>query len=321
MKNKAYMRCHKYSRSWLDEICAANEDLSEYRYATIIEEPFSIETNAIASLEAVTTDKRFKEITEGAEEVIATIDLTGASPLTATVPREQASKQSAHFLYQKECRLAWIKYLGLLGRVKLREGLDGLPFFHGMPPELLTHEIDTERLDMIQKEAMRDPRNSLITISKVLNVLRDRPQQSHIAWGVIQQKLAIHTFIEDRDKIKYWESASSRNPLALLQSTQTPSGETSVHKVIQYAMNRLVGIQTQEDDPPSCPGYVLPMASFERAIMNAQRTKNETQRGQWADMSLRSLRNFIDAQNNEAVIDKMIEFQKHYEDLAALSSK
>ncbi|EWG47341.1 hypothetical protein FVEG_16118 [Fusarium verticillioides 7600] len=77
------------------------------------------------------------------------IDLTGASPLTAgipppvmkreqplplaTVPREQTSKQSAYFLYKKECRLAWIKYLGLLGRVKLREGLDGLPFFTGCP--------------------------------------------------------------------------------------------------------------------------------------------------------------------------------------------
>ncbi|KAF4440142.1 hypothetical protein FACUT_3665 [Fusarium acutatum] len=191
------------------------------------------------------------------------IDLTGASPptgippplvkrenalLPATIPREQTSEQNSYFLYKEECRLAWIKYLGLLGR-------------------------------------------------------------------------AINTFIEDRDKIKYWESASSRNPLALLQSTQTPSGQTSVHKVIQYAMNRLVGIQTQEDDPPSCPGYVLPMASFERAVMNAQRTKDETQRRQWADMAVRSLRNFMDAQNNEAVIDKIIEFQKHYEGLAALSSK
>ncbi|KAI1044379.1 hypothetical protein LB504_013155 [Fusarium proliferatum] len=260
------------------------------------------------------------------------IDLTGGSPptagippplvereqalLPATVPQEQTSEQNSYFLYKKECRLAWIKYLGLLGRVKLREGLDRLPFFYGMPPEHLTLQIDTERLELIQKAAISDPRNSLITLNTVLNSLRNRPQQSHIAWGA-----AINTFIEDRDKIKYWESASSRNPMVLLQSTQTPSGQTSVHKVIQSAMNRLVGIQTQEDDPPSCPGYVLPMASFERAAMNAQRTKDETQRRQWADMSLRSLRKFMDAQNNEAVIDKMIEFQKHYEALAALSSK
>ncbi|CVL09555.1 uncharacterized protein FPRN_11290 [Fusarium proliferatum] len=259
------------------------------------------------------------------------IDLTGGSPPTGippplvkreqallpdAIPQKQSSEQNSYFLYQKECRLAWIKYLGLLGRVKLREGFDGLPFFYGMPPEPLTKQIDTGRIYMIQKAATSDPRNSLITLTTVLNSLRNRPQQSHIAWGV-----AINTFIEDRDKIKYWESASSRNPMVLLQSTQTPSGQTSVHKVIQSAMNRLVGIQNQEDDPPSCPGYVLPMASFERAVMNAQRTKDETQRRQWADMSLRSLRKFMDAQNNQAVIDKMIEFQKHYEALAALSLK
>ncbi|KAJ9427509.1 hypothetical protein QL093DRAFT_1210912 [Fusarium oxysporum] len=46
-------------------------------------------------------------------------------------------------------------------------------------------------------------------------------------------------------------------------------------------MNRLVGIRTQEDDPPSCPGYVLPMASFERAVMNAEKAKDEIQRRQW----------------------------------------
>ncbi|KAK2133730.1 hypothetical protein NOF04DRAFT_1273033 [Fusarium oxysporum II5] len=139
--------------------------------------------------------------------------------------------------------------------------------------------------------------------------------------ATVPREQAINVFIEDRDQIKHWESASSRNPMILLQSTQAPSGQTPVHKVIQSAMNRLVGIRTQEDDPPSCPGYVLPMASFERAVMNAEKAKDEIQRRQWADMSLRSLRNFMDAQKNEAVIDKMVEFQKHYEALAAVGSK
>ncbi|KAG4253392.1 hypothetical protein FPRO03_07352 [Fusarium proliferatum] len=134
------------------------------------------------------------------------IDLTGGSPPTAgippplvkreqallpdAIPQKQSSEQNSYFLYQKECRLAWIKYLGLLGRVKLREGFDGLPFFYGMPPEPLTKQIDTGRIYMIQKAAISDPRNSLITLTTVLNSLRNRPQQSHIAWGVVQQKLA-----------------------------------------------------------------------------------------------------------------------------------
>ncbi|KAI8412695.1 hypothetical protein FOFC_05960 [Fusarium oxysporum] len=237
-----------------------------------------------------------------------TIDLTGASPPIAsipspsvkreqtlplaTVPREQVPELNSYSLYKKECRLVWIKYLGLL------------------------EKVDAERLAIIQKTAMSDPRNSLITLGTVLNTLRDRPRHTHIAWDA-----AINVFIEDRDQIKHWESASSRNPMILLQSTQAPSGQTPVHKVIQSAMNRLVGIRTQEDDPPSCPGYVLPMASFERAVMNAEKAKDEIQRRQWTDMSLRSLRNFMDAQKNEAVIDKMVEFQKHYEALAAVGSK
>jgi len=110
--------------------------------------------------------------------------------LPGTIPQEQSSEQSSYPQYRKECRLAWIKYLGLLGRVRLREGVDGLPFFHGMPPEVLTQQIDTQRPYVIQKTALSDPRNSLITLGAVLSALRDKPQQSHIAWGIVQQKLA-----------------------------------------------------------------------------------------------------------------------------------
>ncbi|EXA43800.1 hypothetical protein FOVG_08662 [Fusarium oxysporum f. sp. pisi HDV247] len=97
--------------------------------------------------------------------------------------------------------------------------------------------------------------------------------------------------------------------MILLQSTQAPFGQPPVHKVIQSAMNRLVGIRTQEDDPPSCPGYVLPMASFERAVMNAEKAKDEIQRRQWTDMSLRSLRNFMDAQRMKQSLTKWWSFK------------
>ncbi|EXK43926.1 hypothetical protein FOXG_18805 [Fusarium oxysporum f. sp. lycopersici 4287] len=134
------------------------------------------------------------------------IDLTGASPPIASIPshsvkreqslpiatvsREQVPEQNSYFLYKKECRLAWIKYLGLLGKVKLREGPDRLPFFIGMPPEHLTFQVDAEGLAVIQQTAMSDPRNSLITLGTVLKTLRDRPRHTHIAWDAAQQKLA-----------------------------------------------------------------------------------------------------------------------------------
>ncbi|KAF5608089.1 uncharacterized protein FSUBG_4913 [Fusarium subglutinans] len=269
------------------------------------------------------------------------IDLTGASPptagmppplvkleqalLPATITQEQTSEQNPYFIYKKECRIAWIKYLGLLGRVKLREGLDRLPFFYGMPPENVALQIDPERLEMIQKAATSDPRNSLITLKAVLSTLRDRPQPSHIAWDMLQQQLsdprAIKNFTRDRDIIKRWEALGSRNSMHLLNPAQASPEQATAFKEIQPSMLRLVGIQTNEEDPASSPGYVLSMASFERSIWKGEKASNEIERRQCANMALRSLQKFMDAQKNEAVIDKMVGFQKHYEALEALGLK
>ncbi|KAF5670381.1 hypothetical protein FDENT_11247 [Fusarium denticulatum] len=228
------------------------------------------------------------------------VDLTGASPptgippplvkseqalLSATVPRAQASEQNSYLLYKKECRLPWIKYLGLLGRVKLREGVDGLPFFHGMPPERLTEQIDEERLAAIQEAA------------------------------------AIENFTKDRDVIKRWEALGSRNSMHLLIPAQASPEQATAYKEIQPSMFRLVGIKTNEEDPASSPGYVRSMASFERSVWKGEKASNEIERRQCANMALRSLQKFMDAQKNEEVIHKMVGFQKHYEALAALSSK
>ncbi|KAF5626564.1 hypothetical protein F52700_8626 [Fusarium sp. NRRL 52700] len=231
------------------------------------------------------------------------IDLTGASPQTAGIPpplvkreqallldtitREQATEQNSYFLYKKECRLSCIKYLGLLGRVKLREGLDGLPFFHGMPPEILTNQIEGGRLVAIQKAALRDPRNSMITL----------------------------------DIFKRWEALGSRNSMRLLNPAQTSPEQATAYQEIQPSMFRLVGIQTNEEDPASSPGYVLSIASFEISVWKGEKALNEMERRQCADMALRSLQKFMDAQKNEAVIDKMMGFQKHYAALAALDLK
>ncbi|KAF5539888.1 hypothetical protein FMEXI_8746 [Fusarium mexicanum] len=191
------------------------------------------------------------------------IDLTGASPptgippplvkveqalLPATIPQEQTLEQNPYFLYQKECRIAWIKYLGLLGR-------------------------------------------------------------------------AIENFTKDRDIIKRWEALGSRNSMHLLNPAQASPEQATAYKEIQPSMLRLVGIQKNEEDPASSPGYVLSMASFERSVWKGEKASNEIERRQCADMALRSLQKFMDAQKNEAVIDKMVGFQKHYEALAAFGLK
>ncbi|KAM0354245.1 hypothetical protein ACHAPU_001289 [Fusarium lateritium] len=111
-------------------------------------------------------------------------------PLANPFTSPQARFQDPFFTYKKECRLAWIKYLGLLNKVKLRDGPDGLPYFVGMPPEYSTSSISSFGLEMIQKEALSNPRNSLICLEAVLATLRDRPLHTHIVWYAMQQKLA-----------------------------------------------------------------------------------------------------------------------------------
>ncbi|KAF4960942.1 hypothetical protein FGADI_592 [Fusarium gaditjirri] len=125
----------------------------------------------------------------------------------------------------------------------------------------------------------------------------------------------------DRDRIKRWEALGSRNPLHLLNSIQDSSEQTTAYKEIQSSMLRLVGIQAKEEDPASCPGYLLSMAAFEKAVWKGEKAANEIERRQCADMALRSLRKFMDAQKNDAVVEKMKGFQKHYEALAALGRK
>ncbi|KAF4344320.1 hypothetical protein FBEOM_1714 [Fusarium beomiforme] len=277
------------------------------------------------------------------------VDLTGNSPAisapsppakkqqTPTPTPSQEQEQDPYFMYKKECRLAWIKYLGLLDKVRLRQGPDKLPIFHGMPPEYSTSRLDPEAMAAVQRKALSNPRNSLICIDEVLTALANRPQHTHIAWHAIQQKLT-NSRANLTASIKHWEAMGTRNPMVFVDSTtatqafmgrqnpfhnatsatsQTPSGISTI-RALQPTMNRLVGIRGQEEDPAGAPGYVFPMASFEQAISRGEKEKNEITRRKWAEMALRALRKFMDSQKNEAIIDKMVECQKHYEALAAL---
>jgi hypothetical protein len=124
-------------------------------------------------------------------ELLATL----ATPIPQTnmliTAPKQAQAQDPYFIYKRNCRLAWIGYLGLLNKVKLREGPDGLPYFIGMPPEYSTSKIGPAVLEKLQKDALRDARNSLICLQDVLATLGNRPLHTHIVWHAIQLKLVI----------------------------------------------------------------------------------------------------------------------------------
>ncbi|KAF4943247.1 hypothetical protein FGADI_13538 [Fusarium gaditjirri] len=58
-------------------------------------------------------------------------------------------------------RLAWLTTLGVLGKVRLRTGQDGLPGYYGMPLENDDYYLDDVYAGRMVQRALQDPRNRL----------------------------------------------------------------------------------------------------------------------------------------------------------------
>ncbi|KAF5633804.1 uncharacterized protein FTJAE_6955 [Fusarium tjaetaba] len=56
-------------------------------------------------------------------------------------------------------RMAWLEELGVLGKVRVRTGDDGLPGYHGMPLENDSRYLDEAYAGKMVKLALEDPRN------------------------------------------------------------------------------------------------------------------------------------------------------------------
>ncbi|KAF5601574.1 uncharacterized protein FSUBG_8139 [Fusarium subglutinans] len=63
-------------------------------------------------------------------------------------------------------RMAWLETLGVLGKVRVRVGKDGLPGYHGMPSEDESRSIDDATMEKMAERALEDPRNRLIDEAK-----------------------------------------------------------------------------------------------------------------------------------------------------------
>ncbi|KAG5743086.1 hypothetical protein H9Q70_014203 [Fusarium xylarioides] len=58
-------------------------------------------------------------------------------------------------------RMAWLETLGVLGKVRVRTGKDGLPSYYGMPLENEGRNIDDAAMEKMVDRALDDPRNRL----------------------------------------------------------------------------------------------------------------------------------------------------------------
>jgi hypothetical protein len=63
-------------------------------------------------------------------------------------------------------RMAWLETLGVLGKVRVRVGEDGLPGFHGMPLEDESRSIDASAMEKMAERALEDSRNRLVDEAK-----------------------------------------------------------------------------------------------------------------------------------------------------------
>ncbi|KAM5342152.1 hypothetical protein ACJ41O_015183 [Fusarium nematophilum] len=96
-------------------------------------------------------------------------------------------------------RLEWLQHLGVLGKVALHCGIDGLPCFHGMPLEHDAHLIPPSSSPRIVARAFQDVRNCRVVpvlllpssqLTAIISALNDRPKLSHVAWSRALNHLA-----------------------------------------------------------------------------------------------------------------------------------
>ncbi|EWZ86567.1 hypothetical protein NW765_001610 [Fusarium oxysporum] len=63
-------------------------------------------------------------------------------------------------------RMAWLETLGVLGKIRVRAGEDGLPGYHGMPSEDESRNIDDAAMEKMVERALEDPRNRIVDETK-----------------------------------------------------------------------------------------------------------------------------------------------------------
>lgn len=102
-------------------------------------------------------------------------------------------------------RLRWLDHLGVMGKVELHCGIDGLPGFHGMPLEDEAHLIPPSSLPSVLKRAWQDPVNRKVIpevqviherFHRIISTLADRHPLTHVAWKRALDQLRMMTIEE-----------------------------------------------------------------------------------------------------------------------------
>ncbi|RTE81702.1 hypothetical protein BHE90_003780 [Fusarium euwallaceae] len=78
-------------------------------------------------------------------------------------------------------RLAWLRDLGVMGKVHIDVLPDGLPGFYGMPEETFDHSAPWVSGPKLVRRALKDPRNHPLMGGPII-ILREIEPDTHVAW-------------------------------------------------------------------------------------------------------------------------------------------
>ncbi|KAM6535923.1 hypothetical protein FALCPG4_005448 [Fusarium falciforme] len=165
--------------------------------------------------------------------------------------------------HEKMCRrLAWLRDLGVMGRVHLHPLPDGLLGFHGMPLENSADCLPSNAGPELVALALRDPRNHPL-MGGYITLLRCRDPHTHVAWGEALDRLvalcafgtatrasdvtyvlseAKESYLTDRDQLVHFVHMAKEDYRYVLNQ------EEPVRAWLAQCMARMFGVQA-----PSLP--------------------------------------------------------------------
>ncbi|KAF4971991.1 hypothetical protein FSARC_1321 [Fusarium sarcochroum] len=180
---------------------------------------------------------------------------------------DQQQPITAEWCQKMDTRLKWLKHLGVMGKIDLHRGPDGLPCYDGMPLEhdtFLAPSTDTPAATTpttTVAPASQSPSDSSIRISSdlfkgIMEDLQSRPAYTHVAWAIAVVKLqlmqettpnALHVFNTLKPALEACKSDLNAVTTLLTTSCRLSflTEEPQVTTWLAPLQCRLIGIQSE----------------------------------------------------------------------------
>ncbi|KAI8675628.1 hypothetical protein NCS57_00464500 [Fusarium keratoplasticum] len=177
-------------------------------------------------------------------------------PVTSTQPEREAMWPE-----KMRRRLAWLRDIGVMGKVHIDVQPDGLPGFHGMPQEEMDSFLPAVTGPVLVARALRDPRNHPL-MGGPITILKGIDPDTHVAWRhALHQLVALCTsdtkatsedvtailrdarksYLADWDELTYFLDTAKQDYRHVLNP------EEPVRAWLAQCVARMFGVQTPSE--------------------------------------------------------------------------